>query len=95
MAYQVLYNVFRGISIFLLMIRYIVLAYCVMSWFVRPTNQLYVTVRNIVWPFLAPFRPIASRLFNMGLRLDVTPLLAFLALDLAERLLWWLFALIR
>lgn len=90
-----LYKVFYGISIFIRIVNYIILAYCVMSWFVSPTNRLYVLLRDISQPIIAPFRALSYKLMmRSSLRIDLSPWFALLALNLLQRILWWVYSLL-
>lgn len=95
MQYTVLYQVFRGISICLTILQYVLLAYCVMSWVVRPTNSFYQLCQRICEPLLAPFRPLSRKLIERGFMIDISALLAFFILSLIQRrVLWWIFSLL-
>ena len=91
MSYAFLYQIVQGLSMFLRIVRYILLAYCLMSWFVRPTNRFYQICQRMCDPLLAPFRPISRKLIEKGFMIDISAILAFFALDIVERLIWWLF----
>lgn len=90
--YSVLFQIFQGISIFLRIIRYVILGYCLLSWILPPTNRFYELLRNLAWPFIAPFRGIAQKLMmRSSFRIDLSPWFALLALELVGWLLWQLF----
>ena len=59
-----------------------------MTWFVRPNTPAYNFVQRLVEPFIAPFRPLALRLMEKGLMVDISVFLAILAIRVIERLLW-------
>lgn len=90
MGYTVFCNVLHGISTFITIIQYVIMAYCVLSWIMRPDNRLYVALRNLAMPFIAPFRPLAAKLFMRGFRLDISPILAYFVLSIVNSLIWWL-----
>ena len=98
MTFQILYSVFRGIDIFLRLIDYVLLGYCILSWVARPTNSLYIFLSRLAQPFIAPFRPIARKLIERGVLIDISALLAIFSLDIVRRLIWnvfyWLVGLI-
>ena len=50
-----------------------------MTWFVRPDSQAYMFVHRLVEPFVAPFRPLALRLMEKGLMIDISVFLAIIA----------------
>ncbi len=95
MAIQVLFNIFRGVSTFLQIIELAIIGYMLGSWFLSPTNRLYVLLQNFSAPFIAPFRPLAMKLMmRTGLRLDLSGLMALFALRILGDLAWRLFGLI-
>lgn len=91
MSYALLIKIYEGLSLFLNIVSGILLAYCIMSWFVRPTNRLFMIVSRFTQPLVAPFRPIANKLMQRGFMIDVSILLAFLAIRVLESLLLALF----
>ena len=98
MQYIILQKVQQGFDIFLTVLQIILVAYSVMSWIVSPFNRLYVILSRMVQPLVAPFRGIASALIRRGLRIDVSVLLALLALQILQsqllpRLFYWLITL--
>lgn len=89
MHFQIVYNIFSGISIFLRVINYAILAYCLCSWIVSPTSKVYVFLRNLVWPFIAPFRGLSMKLMvKLGLRIDLSAWFALIALSILDSLMW-------
>lgn len=95
MRYQLVYNILSGVSIFLRVINYAILGYCLCSWILPPTNRIYALLRNLSWPFIAPFRGLSMKLmYRFGLRLDLSPWFAIMALQVANSLLWRLFPLL-
>ncbi len=91
MHYFILIKVYQGFDIFLRILQYVLLAYCVLSWFASPLNRVYVFLSRLSQPLVAPFRPISNRLIRSGLRFDTSVIFAFLALSISRRLLFWLF----
>ena len=86
-----LYEVFYAVSIFLRLITWAIVAYCVMSWF-RPQFRAYYWLRRFIQPFVAPFQKLSMavmRRFNAPV--DLTMLFAVLGLQLIQRLLWRLY----
>ncbi len=62
---------------------YIILARVIMSWIIQdPYNKFYQFVYRITEPVLAPIRNILP---SMGL--DLSPIIAFLAIELLSRFL--------
>lgn len=88
-----LYGVFRGISMFLQIIYYALLIYCLMSWILPPYNKVMMFLARIVDPLLRPIRNILYRFFP-HMRLDFSALIAFLLLRIVDSLLWQLYYLL-
>ncbi len=89
MPYQLITNLFRGISIFLRVIDYAILAYCLCSWILMPSSKVYTFLRNLVWPFVAPFKSISMKLmYKIGLRIDLSAWFALIALQIVDSLMW-------
>ncbi len=76
MYQTVILQIYTGINYFLNIVSGILLVYCLMTWFVRPNSQIYVFMRRLVEPIVAPFRPLAMRLMEKGLMIDISVLLA-------------------
>ncbi len=87
MTYEVLWNIYRGVNIFVRIVTYLILAHCILSWIARPDNGLYRFVTQLVEPILTPFRPLGRWFINKGFRVDLTPIFAILALRLILNLL--------
>ncbi|HEY6736435.1 MAG TPA: YggT family protein [Candidatus Saccharimonadia bacterium] len=60
----------------------------VMSWVASPTNRLYAWVVSATEPLLAPIRELLPR--NMGL--DLSPLVAFILLQVIQLVIVSLFS---
>ena len=91
MHYFILLKIYQGCDIFLRILQYVLLAYCVLSWFASPLNRLYALLSRITQPIVAPFRSLSNRLVRHGLRFDTSAIFALLALSLARQLLIWFF----
>ena len=76
----VLYQIFLGIYRFLDIVSGILFVYCLMTWFVRPDAPVYVFMRRLIDPIVSPFRGIAYKLMQKGVMVDVSVLLAMLAI---------------
>ncbi len=85
-GYQIAYQIQSGINIFLNIVSWILAAYCLMTWFVRPGSSIYTFMQRLVEPIVAPFRPLARRLMERGLMLDVSVLLAIFGVRIITRL---------
>ncbi len=73
---SVVFQIYTGVNYFLDIISVVLFVYCLMTWFVRPDSPLYAFMRRLVDPIVAPFRPLARRLMEKGLMLDISVLLA-------------------
>lgn len=88
-----LYGVFRGISMFLQIIYYALLAYCLLSWILPPYNKVMQVLGRITYPLLQPIRNVLFRIFPR-MPIDLSALVLFLLLNILNRLLWQLFYLL-
>lgn len=91
MTVHVVYSVFQGIDTFLQIYSYLLWGYCILSWFAKPYNKLYIFLQRITEPALAPFRPIARKLIERGIMIDISVILAFVAMNFIRSLMWRLF----
>lgn len=83
-----LYTIFRTGDMFIRIIDYAILIYCILSWF-QPRFQAFYWLQQFIQPFLAPFRGISmkiARSFNAPV--DLSALLALISLQIILRL-WW------
>lgn len=81
---------YRAISMFLRVLIYLILGRAIASWFIRPGDRLYPLYMQLVRvtePLLAPFRKMTER-FGMRSGIDLSPLLAILAIYIIQRLLF-------
>ena len=86
MAFQVIYQIQTGINFFLNIVSVLLSIYCLMTWFVRPGSSMYAFMQKLIGPIVAPFRPLALRLMEHGLMLDISVLLAIFGV----RIVGWL-----
>lgn len=90
-----LYKVFQAGSLFLRILDFAILLYCVLSWF-RPRHSLYLWLEGFVYPFIAPFRRlnmwIASR---TRIPLDFSCWFAIIGISIINSLWWRLYAILR
>ena len=89
-----LYTVFRAVGMFLSIIEWAIVIYCVLSWFL-PRFKAFYMLRQFIMPFLSPFQKLSmkvSRYFNAPI--DFTCLFAILAFQILGRLWWRLYVLI-
>ncbi len=76
MYFTIAYKIYIGIGYFLDIVTGLLFVYCLMTWFVRPDSPIYVFMRRLVEPFVSPFRPLALRLMEKGMMIDISVLLA-------------------
>lgn len=89
-----LYNVFKAVSIFIYILEYAVLIYCVLSWF-RPNFKLFYTLAQFIQPFLTPFQKLSMKVMRyFNAPVDFTCLFAVLGFSLINRLWWMLYRII-
>ncbi|MDO4739468.1 MAG: YggT family protein [Eubacteriales bacterium] len=87
MQAEAIYRIYLGVHQFLNILSYALIAYALMTWFVRPDAKIYRIMYRFCEPLLAPFRPLGQWLIRYGLRLDLTVWFAILALRLIDYLL--------
>lgn len=89
-----LYAVFRAVGMFLSIIEWAIVIYCVLSWF-QPRFKAFFMLRQFITPFVSPFQKLSMmvrRHFNAPI--DFTCLFAIIGLQIIERLWWRLYILI-
>ena len=94
MSIMLVDGLYQGIQIFMRVIEFAIFAYCIASWIVRPDAPIYRLLERFVWPFISPFRPIGAYLMRMGLRIDLSPFIAIIALQFLNGLIMRLYGLI-
>ena len=94
MGSTVAYQVFLGINRFLSVLEVLLIIYALMTWFVRPDSPVYQFLYRFLNPVIAPFRRISRKLIERGLMIDISVILAVLAIRVAQSLLWRIYALI-
>ena len=67
----------------------------ILSWFLRPDVPVYSFLLRITEPLIAPFRPLAYKLTNGRLPIDLAPMFAYLVLivlmNLVSRCMMWVY----
>lgn len=66
-----------------------ILAYCIMSWFVRPGTRAFEIYRKMAYylePLFKPARKILSR-FNLNIPIDLAPWLTLVLLTIIYRVI--------
>lgn len=89
-----LYSVFYAVHIFLQIIQYAIVIYCVLSWF-QPRFKAFYMLRQFITPFVSPFHGLSMkvrRYFNAPV--DFTCLFALLGMQIVDRLWWTLYRLL-
>ena len=86
-------GIFQGFDYFIEIIRYLLLTYVVISWFVSPFNRFRQFIERIVDPML---RPLRSLLFGIAPRMpiDFSALIMFFVLNLLRVGLWRVYAIL-
>lgn len=67
----------------------LILAECILSWFPAGgiVGDIYQALQRIVDPFVDIFRRLIPSVGGSGMRLDFSPMIAIIALDLVKRLI--------
>lgn len=89
-----LQSIFLGLDYFLQLLRYVVLIYLVLTWFVSPYNKLMKVLYRVVDPLLRPIRNILFR-FLPRMMIDPSPIVLFLLMDVVRRFVWQIYYWIR
>lgn len=87
MHYIILRQVQLGCDYFLVFLEFVVVAYSLMSWVASPANRLYALLSRMAQPLIAPFRGISMALVRRGFRIDISAILALVALEAARAFL--------
>ena len=84
----VMIQLISGVINFLDILSAMLVIYALMTWFMRPDNPIYVFFARIADVVLTPFRPISSWIIEkLGLRIDMSVILALLSIQIIESLL--------
>ena len=86
-----LYAVFRAVGVFIQVIEYAIVIYCVLSWF-QPRFRAFFMLRQFIQPFVSPFQRLSMKVrqyFNAPV--DFTCLFAIIGFQIIERLWWYLY----
>lgn len=89
---MILYRIYLGCYYFLEILRYALLIYCVLSWFMSPWNKVMQFFAKITDPMLNLVRPLMRRIFP-NLPIDLSAIVIFFLIGLAERLIYRLYVL--
>jgi uncharacterized protein YggT (Ycf19 family) len=75
---------YRIINIIFNLATAIVLLYVVATWIVKPNSQILNILNRVAEPIIQPFRPIAAKLTQKGVMLDLSPVLAVIGLSIVR-----------
>ena len=91
---RLLYNVFYAAQMFLQVVSYAILVYCILTW-IAPRSRLCDWLGNFTEPFVAPFRRLTYAMMRRwGSPFDFSCWFAMIAINIASRLLWQVFSLL-
>ena len=89
-----LYEVFYAVTIFLRLITWGIVLYCVLSWF-RPNFQAFFWLRRFIQPFVSPFQRLSMKVMrHFNAPVDLTCFFAIIAFQIIDRLWWRLYILL-
>lgn len=84
--YQIGYQVIMGLNYFFRIVDFVLLLYCVLSFFAQGT-RLYAFLDRIIEPLRRPFMPITMYLARHGFPFDLSIIFVFIALRMINSLL--------
>ena len=91
----ILQQVLRGLYWLLQIASWAIVLRAILSWFLRPDVPVYSFLLRITEPLIAPFRPLAYKLTNGRLPIDLAPMFAYLVLivlmNLVSRCMMWVY----
>ena len=91
----IIYQVLRGLYWLLQIASWAIVLRAILSWFLRPDVPVYSFLLRITEPLIAPFRPLAYKLTNGRLPIDLAPMFAYLVLivlmNLGSRCMMWVY----
>lgn len=89
-----LYAVFRAVGLFLSIVEWAIVIYCVLSWF-QPRFKAFFMLRQFILPFVSPFQRLSMKVMRyFNAPIDFTCLFAILGIQIIQRLWWRLYYLI-
>ncbi len=83
----IILQVLRGLYWLLQIASWAIVLRAILSWFMRPDVPVYSFLLRITEPLIAPFRPLAYKLTNGRLPIDLAPMFAYLVLIVLMNLL--------
>lgn len=88
----IIYQVLRGLYWLLQIASWAIVLRAILSWFLRPDVPVYSFLLRITEPMIAPFRPLAYKLTNGRLPIDLAPMFTYLVLivlmNIVSRCMW-------
>ena len=88
-------QVLRGLYWLLQIASWAIVLRAILSWFLRPDVPVYSFLLRITEPLIAPFRPLAYKLTNGRLPIDLAPMFTYLVLivlmNLVSRCMMWVY----
>lgn len=81
----ILYQILRGIYWLLNVCSWAIVLRAVLSWFMRPDVPVYSFLLRVTEPLIAPFRPLAYKLTNGRLPIDLAPLFSYFVIAILIR----------
>lgn len=83
----IILQVLRGLCWLLQIASWAIVLRAILSWFMRPDVPVYSFLLRVTEPLIAPFRPLAYKLTNGRLPIDLAPMFAYLVLIVLMNLL--------
>jgi len=78
----------QGVLIFINIYTYIMLATCILSWFLSPMSRVMQFLHALCEPVVAPFRALSNKLTqSMNLPIDLSFMFAYFALQILASLM--------
>lgn len=91
MSRVVIYGIYQGINLFFTAYYWILLAYVIMSWIMRSYSPWMQFLTKLVSPVRMIFGPIARKLMEKGVMVDLTIILAFVGIRILQSVVSQLF----
>lgn len=86
---RILYIVFQTLAMLTQALIWLIILRAVLSWFIQPHSKYYkyyYYLIRITEPLNRPFRPLVQRFMSPGMPIDLTPMLALIALQILQGL---------
>ncbi|MCR4943382.1 MAG: YggT family protein [Clostridium sp.] len=77
----------RLISSLVNVVEFLIMIECLLSWVLPGSNEIMSIIRTITNPILEPFRQLQYK-FLGNIPVDISPIFAFMALELVRRLIY-------